>query len=633
MIKEENNLDIQNIDGYLDIDEENLDQQGMETFSVEEENICDEEYLVEEENDEHLDNTKQEKVKSNNSNNPSTTSASNAFFGTIAAVASSIAIIGAVAGLIPSIKTLKVDNFLSRSTMLGFEVRKDSSKNYIMELHNDSFSRKIDVMGDKEYLFKDLNPNTVYYLDLYDTSSGTSVSVYSANYMTKTVDEYTAGIDDIELLGNFMVNLHLSYEGKDIGFVTVDVCENGENILLYEGAPKEVLNLKVNDENSYFTCKIYVNGVLTNFIEMNEPVDPTPSGHVHNYTDWLYEDGGDTHWKYCRHHDCEGIKYFEEEHDFVKVDEYESIYDTLYRCSVCGCEKHVEKVPVFISYELNETQDGYVLTGYDKDRYSEYTDGVNLVIPSEYEGLPVVEIAEGALKENRYIESIVIPDTVTKIGAYAFEYLQNVRTIFVPDSVTSIGEGAFRDCLVLEELTIPFVGGEVSDSFDETSFFGYIFGVYSTRDTFNTWGTQIRAESSDGSIKTEYYIPNSLVKLNITGNYEMYESVLRGIMYLKEINITGEITEIPDYLFADILDSSRGFATKLDAIYLPDTITSIGKYVFADLQELEEIHYAGTMDEWNAITKDSDWNSNTDSYSGTHTVEKVICSDGDINIE
>ena len=631
MNKEENIFDIHNTDGYLEVDEENKIQQGSETFSAEEENICDEEFKVEEENNSDLDNKKADN-KSNNTNNVSPTNASNAFFGAIATAISSVAIIGAAAGIIPSLKTLKVDNFLSRSNMLGFEVKKDSSKNYIMELHNDSYSRKIDVMGEKEYMFNDLNPNTIYYLDVYDTSSGTNKSVYSANYMTKTVDEYNVGIDTIEQLGNNDVNLHLSYEGKNIDFVTVNVFENGENILLYEGAPKEILNLKVNDENSHFTCKIYVNGALINFIEMNGNVDPTPSGHVHDYTDWLYENGGETHWKYCRHHDCEGIKYFEEEHDYVKVEEYESIYDTLYRCSVCGCEKHEEKIPVFISYELNSTQDGYILTGYDKDRYSEYTDGINLVIPSEYEGLPVVEIAEGALKENQYIESIVIPDTVTKIGAYAFEYIKNVKTIFVPDSVTFIGEGAFRDCLVLEELTIPFVGGEANHSFDATSFFGYIFGTYSTRDTFNTWGTQIRAESSDGSIKTEYYIPNSLVKLNITGNYEMYESVLRGIMYLKEISISGEITEIPDYLFADILDSSRGFATKLDTIYLPKSITSIGKYAFADLQELTQINFAGTMDEWEAITKDSDWNHNTDSYSGEITVESVVCSDGTITI-
>lgn len=78
MNKEENIIDIQNNDGYLEVDEENIIQQGMETFSAEEENICDEEYLVEEENDNDLDN-KQEKPKSNNNNNPSTTSASNAF--------------------------------------------------------------------------------------------------------------------------------------------------------------------------------------------------------------------------------------------------------------------------------------------------------------------------------------------------------------------------------------------------------------------------------------------------------------------------------------------------------------------------------------------------------------------------
>ena len=627
MNKEENYIDILNNDGYLEVDEENILQQGSETFSAEES------IKVSETSNENLEendvakNSKKENIKIDNAT--SNIGPANSIFGIVGTVVGSVAIIGTAVGLIPSMSSFHVSNFLSRSNKLGFEIANDNNKTYVLNLYNDNYSKAFELVDISECVFSDLEPNTVYNLVVYDTTSGTNKEVYNANYMTKTVDNYNAEINNI-VENNNHVQLYFDYEGKNIEFVTIEVFEKGKSIFLYEGNQKEELEFDIGDANSYFTCKVYINGELANFIKYNEP-EPKPGGdHEHVFINWISDD--DTHWHECIYSQCEGLKFDEAEHDYVKVDEYESTYYTLYRCSVCGHEKTVEKEVEYIYYELNSGEDGYILTGYNKDRYNEYTDGVNLVIPSEYNGLPVVEIGAYALQNNQYIESIVIPDTVTMIGQYAFEYIQNVTTIFVPDSVTFIGEGAFRDCLVLEELTIPFVGGEVRHIFDDTSFFGYIFGKYSQRDTFNSWGEFIRAESSDGSITTEYYIPNSLVKLNITGSYEMNESVLRGIMRLKEINITGEITEIPDYLFADILDSSRGFVTKLDTIYLPKSITSIGKYAFADLQELTEINFAGTMDEWEAITKDSDWNHNTDSYSGEYAIERVICSDGTISI-
>ena len=52
------------------------------------------------------------------------------------------------------------------------------------------------------------------------------------------------------------------------------------------------------------------------------------------------------------------------------------------------------------------------------------------------------------------IQSIVIQDGVTTIGAYAF-YECQAKTVTIPDSVTSIGEGAFELCKSLGSVTIP----------------------------------------------------------------------------------------------------------------------------------------------------------------------------------
>ena len=44
------------------------------------------------------------------------------------------------------------------------------------------------------------------------------------------------------------------------------------------------------------------------------------------------------------------------------------------------------------------------------------------------------------------LRSIVIPDSVTCIGFYAFASCESLCIVVIPDSVTSIGDHAFANC-------------------------------------------------------------------------------------------------------------------------------------------------------------------------------------------
>ena len=63
--------------------------------------------------------------------------------------------------------------------------------------------------------------------------------------------------------------------------------------------------------------------------------------------------------------------------------------------------------------------------------------------------------------ENLYINGelvqgeLVIPDSVTSIGDYAFYYCSGLTSVVIPDSVTSIGYNAFDGCSGLTSVTIP----------------------------------------------------------------------------------------------------------------------------------------------------------------------------------
>ena len=63
--------------------------------------------------------------------------------------------------------------------------------------------------------------------------------------------------------------------------------------------------------------------------------------------------------------------------------------------------------------------------------------------------------------------------------------------------------------------------------------------------------------------------------------------------------------------------------TGLTSITIPNSITSIGSHAFYKCTNLTSITFDGTVEQWNAISKDSDW----DSYTGNYI---IYCTDGEI---
>ena len=56
---------------------------------------------------------------------------------------------------------------------------------------------------------------------------------------------------------------------------------------------------------------------------------------------------------------------------------------------------------------------------------------------------------------DHYFEKIIIPDSVTSIGDYAFYNCSELTSVTISNSVTSIGYEAFCDCSGLKSVTIP----------------------------------------------------------------------------------------------------------------------------------------------------------------------------------
>lgn len=76
------------------------------------------------------------------------------------------------------------------------------------------------------------------------------------------------------------------------------------------------------------------------------------------------------------------------------------------------------------------------------------------------------EIENGVLKnyvQETNVTDVVIPDTVTSIGAEAFCWCRNLTSITIPDTVTSIGKWAFHGCKRLTSITIPDAVTSIGD--------------------------------------------------------------------------------------------------------------------------------------------------------------------------
>lgn len=103
-------------------------------------------------------------------------------------------------------------------------------------------------------------------------------------------------------------------------------------------------------------------------------------------------------------------------------------------------------------------KDGYAIR-LRKDNIAEiekYTgEETNLVLPADYEGVPVLRIRPFAFSKNQQIRSVVIPDSVNYIGQEAFYQCTSLQTVKLPKNLKIIGKNAFNYNKSLSEVDIP----------------------------------------------------------------------------------------------------------------------------------------------------------------------------------
>ena len=88
-----------------------------------------------------------------------------------------------------------------------------------------------------------------------------------------------------------------------------------------------------------------------------------------------------------------------------------------------------------VGFTYTVSNNGATITGYSGNEK-------NIVIPASVDGYTVVAIGDNAFIDTS-IESVIISESVTSVGWFAFDGCVKLRSITVPSSVTSIGYCAF----------------------------------------------------------------------------------------------------------------------------------------------------------------------------------------------
>ncbi len=77
-----------------------------------------------------------------------------------------------------------------------------------------------------------------------------------------------------------------------------------------------------------------------------------------------------------------------------------------------------------------------------------------IIVPDNINGFPVIKIGAFCFAGNENAEVIILPETVTEIGEYAFSNCPNLKKVIAP-GVTKCGRYAFQNCANLLEVIMP----------------------------------------------------------------------------------------------------------------------------------------------------------------------------------
>ncbi len=257
------------------------------------------------------------------------------------------------------------------------------------------------------------------------------------------------------------------------------------------------------------------------------------------------------------------------------------------------------------------------------------------VIPASIDGCPVTEIESYAFQECTRLTSLILPDTIQKIGDFAFLNCKRLENLYIPDTVEDIGWGivngtwwlstrteeyvvagngillaykgksknvtvpdgvrvisgyAFSNCDTVEKVWLPATLTMIDAfAFDKCQNLRsiqiqdnvQIIGQYAFH-----WCTSLEhVEMPDSVQRVEphaFSYCKALETVRLSGSLQQLDTaVFSSCCNLKSVEIPGSVKTIYNYVFQE--------CTSLESVVLPETVHEIGLGVFDGCANLKEL--------------------------------------------
>ncbi len=206
-----------------------------------------------------------------------------------------------------------------------------------------------------------------------------------------------------------------------------------------------------------------------------------------------------------------------------------------------------------ISYVAQEDDFEYVLDQFDEILITKYTGQASHVeIPSTLLGYPVMGLVGGLFKENKQIESVILPEGLTTISHELFKNASFLHEVTIPSTILSIGNDAFMGTAI-KHMVLPegvlSIGSNAFAYMNELESIQLPNSLISIGSGAFAWATKL----------TSIHIPNSVESI---GSYAFSSA-----NELANITLSTKLKSIGQYAFSD---------TKISSLMLPDSIETVG---------------------------------------------------------
>lgn len=221
------------------------------------------------------------------------------------------------------------------------------------------------------------------------------------------------------------------------------------------------------------------------------------------------------------------------------------------------------------TYEYSSSDDIFAIQSYEGNE-------TEIVIPTKiFDGTNsayVTEIADEAFK-NYYVQTLYMPNTITKIGDEAFYNCTSLESITLSRSLTEIGDEAFHACNQLTNMDIPSSVTRIGEGA-----FSSCFSLTSISLPTNL--EKIEESTFENCHKlTSISLPDGVTSIE--------ENAFKNCFIMTSVDLSESLTKIGDSAFEN--------CQNLLNIDMPDTVTSIGDNAFRYCYNLASVNLSSSL--------------------------------------